>query len=85
MDLLEKVERLIEATSSFKVTSKSKKKVGSRLHHTVELTSKKKISVDDVAFTIGYHPMAYGISNVEITDLGDDKWKYEFQTSSSAG
>ena len=75
-------EYIIEA--SFEVISQKKDKKGKRLAHVVEVSSKKKPSVDEVAFKVGYHPMAYGISNSKITKLDGDKYKVEFETSTSA-
>lgn len=75
-------EYLIEA--SYKVVSHDKTKKGSRFSHTVIIKSNKKVDFDEVAVKVGYHPIAYGITNSKAVDLKDGTWKYTFETATSA-
>ena len=77
------IEYLSEA--KFEVVSKEKTKDGWKLHHTVEIASKRKIDVDEVATKVGYPPMGYGLSNSKVMKLENGNFKYEFDTASSAG
>lgn len=76
-------EYLSEA--KFEIVSKSKTKDGWKLHHVVEVASKRKIDVDEVATKIGYPPMAYGMSNAKAMKLENGNFKYEWDSASSAG
>ena len=77
------IDYLSEA--KFEVLSHKKVKDGWKLHHTVEIASKGKIDVGDVATKVGYPPMAYGLSKDKVTKLEDGKFKYEWDSASSAG
>jgi hypothetical protein len=77
------IEYLSEAR--FDVISKEKTKDGRKLHHTVEIASKTKIDVDDVATKVGYPPMAYGLSKSKVTKLDNGNFKYEWDSASNAG
>ena len=77
------IEYLSEA--KFEVVSKKKVKDGWKLHHTVEIASKTKIDVDEVATKVGYPPMGYGLSKSKVTKLDSGNYKYEWDSASSAG
>ncbi len=77
------IEYLSEA--KFEVISKKKVKDGWKLHHTVEIASKTKIDVDEVATKVGYPPMAYGLSKSKVMKLENGNYKYEWDSASSAG
>lgn len=76
-------EYLSEA--AYEVVSKKKEKDGRKLHHTVEIASKGKIDVDDIATKVGYPPMGYGLSKSKVTKLDNGNFKYEWDSASSAG